>query len=189
LPKLLENAQILVTQLEIPLVTVETVLQQAKQAGLTTVLNPAPARRLPTRLAKYVDYLIPNEVEATLLSRQTVRGLRQAQTAIRKLQQMGYRTVIITLGKRGLVYAGDHDPVHIPGVEVQATDTTAAGDTFVGYFACALAEGRDLHTALTWANTAAALSVTRAGAMTSMPLRQEVERWPQPALTGGGDAA
>jgi ribokinase len=153
------------------------------------VLNPAPARRLPTRLAKYVDYLIPNEVEATLLSRQTVRGLRQAQTAIRKLQQMGYRTVIITLGKRGLVYAGDHDPVHISGVEVQATDTTAAGDTFVGYFACALAEGRDLHTALTWANTAAALSVTRAGAMTSMPLRQEVERWPQPALTGGGDAA
>jgi ribokinase len=171
--------------LETPLVTVETALQQAKQAGLSTVLNPAPARRLPTRLATYVDYLIPNEVEAALLSEQTVRTPRQAQTAVRKLQQMGYRSVIITLGQRGLVYAGDHAPVHIAGVDVEATDTTAAGDTFVGYFACALAEGRDLHTALTWANTAAALSVTRAGAMTSIPLHQDVEQWSQPEPTGG----
>src|SRR5690606_7803126 len=118
-------------------------------------------------------------------SRQMVRTPRQAQTAIRKLQQMGYRAVIVTLGKRGLVYAGDREPVHIPGLEVQATDTTAAGDTFVGYFACALAEGRDLHAALTWANTAAALSVTRAGTMASIPLRQDVAHRLQPELIGG----
>jgi ribokinase len=175
LPSLLATHQVLVTQLENPLDTVEAALQHAKHAGLTTVLNPAPGRHLPSRLAPLVDVLIPNEVEATLLSGQSVQTPLQASAAARALQQAGYATVIITLGKQGLVYTTDQEePVHVPAIEVQATDATAAGDTFVGYFASALAEGQSLPDALALANAAAALSVTRAGAMPSIPHRQEI---------------
>ena len=174
LPALLTAASVLVVQLENPLTTIEAALRQAKQAGLATVLNPAPARRLPARLTPLIDILVPNEVEAAVLCNQVVNTPRQAMTAARKLQESGYRTVVITLGKHGVVYTAEHAPVHLPGLDVQAVDATAAGDTFVGYFACALAEGRPLADALAFANTAAALSVTRAGAMPSIPHRYEV---------------
>jgi ribokinase len=150
-------------------------LQHAKHAGLTTILNPAPVRHLPSRLAPLVDVLIPNEVEAALLSGQSVQTPLQARAAARSLQHAGYATVIITLGKQGLIYTADQEePVHMPAIEVQATDATAAGDTFVGYFASALAAGQSLPDALALANAAAALSVTRAGAMPSIPHRHEI---------------
>jgi ribokinase len=175
LSPLLATYQVLVTQLENPLDTVEAALQHAKQAGLTTVLNPAPGRQLPSHLAPLVDFLIPNEGEAALLSGQSVQTPQQASAAARALQQVGYAAVIITLGKQGLVYTTEQDePIHVPAIDVQATDTTAAGDTFVGYFASALAEGQTLPEALALANTAAAFSVTRAGAMPSIPHRQEI---------------
>jgi ribokinase len=174
LPALLTAGSVLVVQLENPLATIEAALRQAKQAGVLTVLNPAPARRLPARLIPLIDILVPNEVEAAMLAKRTVNTPRQAITAIRTLQESGYRTVAITLGKQGVVYAADQAPVHLPGLDVHAVDTTAAGDTFVGYFACALAEGRPLADALAFANTAAALSVTRTGAMPSIPQRDEV---------------
>ena len=175
LPSLLATHQVFVTQLENPLDTIEAALQHAKQAGLTTVLNPAPGRHLPSRLAPLVDFLIPNEVEATLLSGQPVQTPMQAITAARALRHAGYATVIITLGQQGLVYAtNQEEPIHVPALEVDATDATAAGDTFVGYFASALAEGQPLPDALALANAAAALSVTRAGAMPSIPHREEI---------------
>jgi ribokinase len=87
-------------------------------AGLTTVLNPAPARALPARLARYVDILIPNEVEAAALCGQTVRTLPQARQAARRLQHMGYRSVVITRGKHGVIYTAEQDIVHLPGLEV-----------------------------------------------------------------------
>ncbi len=175
LAPLLDTYQVLVAQLESPLATVEAALRQAKTAGLTTILNPAPAKRLPSRLAPFIDILIPNEVEATLLSGQSVRTPRQAHSACQTLRRAGYRTVIMTLGKQGLVYANADEAIHLPGLDVEAIDATAAGDTFVGYLACALAEGQTLPAALALANAAAALSVTRAGAMPSIPARQEVE--------------
>jgi ribokinase len=175
LPSLLATHQVLVTQLENPLDTVEAALQHAKHAGLTTVLNPAPGQHLPSRLASLVDFLVPNEAEATLLSGQPAQTPLQASAAVRALQQAGYATVIITLGKQGLVYAAaQQEPIHVPAIEVQATDATAAGDTFVGYFASALAEGQSLPNALALANAAAALAVTRAGAMPSIPHRQDI---------------
>jgi ribokinase len=176
LPALLEAAQVLVVQLENPLPPLEAALRQAKQAGLTTILNPAPARRLPSRLIPLIDLLVPNEVEAAMLCGQPVHTLAQACRAAQRLRQMGYRSVIVTLGKQGLVYLDEHDPVHVPGIDVEAIDATAAGDTFVGYLACALAEGQTLAKALGLANAAAALSVTRPGAQPSIPRRQEVER-------------
>jgi ribokinase len=90
---------------------------------------------------------------------------------------MGYRIVIITLGRQGAVYTDGQDTVHLPGLEVPVKDTTAAGDTFVGYVAAALAEGQALPAALHLANAAAALAVTRPGAQPAIPMRQEVEQF------------
>ncbi len=170
----LNQSQVLVAQLENPLNTIEAALRQAKTAGLITILNPAPARKLPARMAPLIDYLIPNEVEAALLSGQTIRTPKQAAQAARQLQQAGYCNVIITLGKQGLVYTHEEAPVHLPGLKVQAVDATAAGDTFVGYFACAIAEGQALADALALANAAAAFSVTQFGAMPSIPVRSQI---------------
>jgi ribokinase len=107
----------------------------------------------------------------------TVRTLPQARQAARRLQHMGYRSVVITLGKHGAVYTAEHDIVHLPGLEVSVKDTTAAGDTFAGYLASALAIGQALPTALAVANAVAALAVTRAGAQPAIPTRQEVQHF------------
>jgi ribokinase len=169
--------QIVLTQLEIPLATVTMVLRRARAAGLMTVLNAAPAQALPGRLSRYVDLLIANEVEAAALCGQTVRTLQQARRAARLLEHMGYRIVVITLGKHGVVYTAGQDTVHLPGLQVPVKDTTAAGDTFVGYLACALAEGQALPEAVRLANAAAALAVTRLGAQPAMPTRQNVQEF------------
>jgi ribokinase len=169
--------QIVLTQLEIPLATVTMVLRRARAAGLMTVLNPAPAQALPARLSRYVDLLIPNEVEAAALCRQTVRTPQQARRAARLLQHMGYRMVVITLGQHGVVYTAGQEAVHLPGLKVPVKDTTAAGDTFVGYLACALAEGQPLPAAVRLANAAAALSVTRPGAQPAIPTRHHVQQF------------
>jgi ribokinase len=169
--------QIVLTQLEIPLATVTMVLRRAKAAGLTTVLNPAPAQALPGRLSRYVDLLIPNEVEAAALCGHTVRTPQQARRAARLLQHMGYRIVVITLGKHGVVYTVGQDTVHLPGLHVSVKDTTAAGDTFVGYLACALSEGQPLPEAVRLANAAAALAVTRPGAQPAIPTRHNVQQF------------
>ncbi len=170
----LQLSQVLVSPLDTPLDTIEAALRQAKDAGLITVINPAPAQVLPARMAALIDYLIPNEVEAALLSGQTIQTPAQAGQVALQLQQFGYRNVMITLGEQGLVYIQDDRPVHVPGIQVQTVDTTAAGDTFVGYFACAMAEGQSLANALALANAAAARSVTQFGAMPSIPLRAQI---------------
>lgn len=168
---------VLLTQLEIPLPTVEAALRRGKAAGFVTILNPAPARPLPRRLARLVDILTPNEVEASMLCGQPVKTVPHARTAARLLQQTGYGTVVITLGKQGVVYATGETAAHLPGFPVQAQDTTAAGDTFAGYLACALAEGLSLAEALRLACAAGAISVMRSGAQPSIPPRAEVQRF------------
>ncbi|MGQ4808979.1 Ribokinase [Candidatus Entotheonellaceae bacterium PAL068K] len=173
----LTSARVLLTHLEIPLATVEAVLRRAKATGLITILNPAPARRLPVRLIRLIDILVPNEAEAALLCGKPVRTLPQAHTAARLLRQAGYGTVIMTLGKRGLVYTDDTRTIRLPGHAVRATDATAAGDTFVGYLASALAAGHTMAAALIQANAAAAITVTRAGAQPAIPHCQEVQQF------------
>jgi ribokinase len=170
----LTSAQALLVQLETPLTTVEAALRRAKTAGIMTVLNPAPAQRLPARFARLVDLLIPNEVEAAILCDKPTGSLRQARVAVNLLYEQGYRMVVLTLGKRGVIYRDANGLGHAPALKVEAIDATAAGDTFVGYLACALAEGRSLAEAVRLANAAAALSVTRIGAQSSIPQRHEV---------------
>lgn len=176
LSDLLGSAKVLVAQLEVPLRTVEAALRQAKAARLTTVLNPAPAQPLPRRIAAVTDILVPNEVEASALTGQAVSTVREARDAAQSLRRLGYQTVVITLGANGLVWTEKNRINHMRAFKTKAKDSTGAGDTFVGYLGCALAEGKELRDALELANAASALSVTKAGAQPAIPRRPAAER-------------
>jgi ribokinase len=170
---LLTGAAILLMQLEIPLDVVEGAAEQARAAGVTVLLNAAPAQPLPPRLLACVDYLVVNESEARLLAGADAAGPEDAARALRAL---GARHVVVTLGAAGAMLLGpDGGVVTAPGFRVQAVDTTAAGDGFVGAFAVALAAGRSGRDALRWGNAAGALAVTREGAQPSLPSRAELE--------------
>jgi len=171
---LIGSAELVLLQLEIPLQAVLRVVEHAAQAGTKILLNPAPAQRLPTELLARVDYLIPNETEAALLTGVDVIDAQTAEKAARALQACGARNVLVTLGSRGVLIADAQGARHYMPPRVQAVDTTAAGDTFIGAFAVGLSEGMPLDDAAKFAMRAASLSVTRVGAQTSIPYRSEI---------------
>ncbi|MFB7585647.1 ribokinase [Streptomyces sp. NPDC056169] len=167
---LIGTADALLLQLELPLSVVVEGAATARRLGVRTVLTPAPAQRLPPELLAATDLLVPNEHEATALT-----GLTDPHAAAQALLR-DVPEVVVTLGAAGSLYAArGAEPVTVPAPRVRAVDTTAAGDTFVGALAVALGEGRPVPEALAWAQTAAALSVQREGASTSMPYRTEIE--------------
>ncbi|YCH20280.1 ribokinase [Pseudomonas sp. D1-3] len=172
---LLEKADIVIAQLEVPMATVEATLARAHALGRTVILNPAPAvGPLPENWYGLIDYLIPNESEAALLTGIAVDSPESALQAAQKLLANGARRVLITLGSQGVFYADSERHLHLPVEPVVAVDTTAAGDTFVGGFAAGLAEGRPLESAIRLGQQAAALAVTRPGAQPSIPHRHEL---------------
>ena len=176
LPSLAElrGASLLATQLETPLPTVEEALKRGREAGLTTLLNAAPAQPLPYRFASLVDILVANEGEALLLAGDPAGDFDPAMHA---LASQGYPTVVVTLGPRGIAYRSGGESGHLDGVKVDVQDATGSGDTFVGYLASGLARGLALPDALAEANAAAALSVTREGAQPAIPTRRQVVRF------------
>ncbi|WP_413460291.1 ribokinase [Herbaspirillum huttiense] len=169
---LIEQAAIVLLQLEVPMDTVIHSIELAHALGKTVVLNPAPAQALPRELLQKIDYLILNEIEAAMLAEEQSEDI---PLLARKLHALGARNVVVTLGEKG-VYGSfaDGQQRHVPARKVQAVDTTAAGDTFIGGFIGAIAQGRDQFDAIAYAQAAAALSVTRVGAQTSIPTRDEV---------------
>jgi ribokinase len=172
----LQAADVVICQLEIPDVTVGHALKRARELGKTVILNPAPASRpLPADWFAAIDYLIPNESEAAALSGLVVDSLQSAETAATRLIAMGAGKVIVTLGAQGSLFANGKGFEHFPAPTVKAVDTTAAGDTFVGGFAAALADGKSEAEAIRYGQIAAALSVTRAGAQPSIPTISEVQ--------------
>ena len=172
----LQSADVIICQLEVPDATVGHALKRGRELGKTVILNPAPASRaLPAEWYAYVDYLIPNESEAMVLSGLAVDSLETAEAAATQLIASGAGKVIVTLGAQGLVFANGSSFEHFPAPRVKAVDTTAAGDTFVGGFAAALASGKDEVEAIRFGQVAAALSVTRAGAQPSIPTLLEVQ--------------
>lgn len=168
----IDGCGMLLLQLELPLDAVIAAAQYAHEVGVRTVLTPAPVVPLTAEQVGLIDVLVLNEYESAGLS-----GVEDPHDAARALVGKGAGIVVVTLGQRGcLCVAADSDEViQEPAVRVRAVDTTAAGDTFVGCLAVALAEKRDRRTALRWATTAAALSVQRFGASTSMPMRAEID--------------
>ena len=170
--KEIENAAVLVMQLETPVETVAWAAKVAHDAGVPVILNPAPARKLPRSLYPLVDWITPNETEAELLTGIKVTDSASAAEATAALMRRGVGHVIITMGSKG-VYCGDCGRL-FPCKKVKAVDCVAAGDTFNGAFAVAFAEGKDCAEAIDFAQKAAAISVTRPGAQPSVPYRREV---------------
>jgi len=167
----------LLLQLESPIPTVQRAAEVARDRGVPVILNPAPAptQPLPAPLLRSVDYLIPNEVEATALTGIQVVDQSGAERAAASLQTQGIETVILTLGAQGALAVSPQGTIQAPALSVRAVDTTAAGDAFVAAFAVALCEGQPLREALRFANAGGALAVTKLGAQPSLPTREEVE--------------
>ncbi|MCU0121566.1 ribokinase [Pseudomonas sp. B2M1-30] len=172
----LQAADVIICQLEIPDATVGYALKRGRELGKIMILNPAPASRpLPADWYSSIDYLIPNESEAAALSGLPLDSLAAAERAASHLIAMGAGKVIITLGAQGSLFANGTGFEHCQAPTVKAVDTTAAGDTFVGGFAAALASGKSESEAIRFGQVAAALSVTRAGAQPSIPVLSDVQ--------------
>ncbi|MFE0730428.1 ribokinase [Streptomyces antibioticus] len=168
---LIASADALLLQLEVPLAAVVAGAEAARAHGVRTILTPSPARPLPPELLAAVDLLVPNEHEATALTGRT--DPREAAAALLE----SVPEVVVTLGAAGSLYlARGADPVEVPAPRVTAVDSTGAGDTFVGALAVARGEDLPMREALAWAAAAAALSVQRPGASTSMPYRSEIDK-------------
>ncbi|UUM33017.1 ribokinase [Vibrio japonicus] len=171
----IRQADYLLMQLETPLCGIEKAAQVAKQAQTKVILNPAPAKALSDELLSCVDIITPNETEAEVLTGIEVTDDGTAQEAANALHRKGIDTVLITLGAKGVWLSMDGKGELISGFRVAATDTTAAGDTFNGALVTGLLEQLPLKSAIKFAHAAAAISVTRFGAQTSIPSREEVD--------------
>jgi ribokinase len=173
----IRNASLILAQLEIPLETIEYVAERAAIHGIPFILNPAPARPLTPGLLKKIAIITPNQKEAEMLTGIPVEDRAGATQAAKALAAKGIETVIITLGKSGALLFENDTPEWISSPAVTAVDTTAAGDVFCGALTVALSEGKPMKAAVSFACSAAALSVTRLGAQTSAPARAELDEF------------
>ena len=173
LPKL-DDASIILMQLEIPVDTVSYVAAIAAERKIQLVLNPAPACKLPDRLLRHVSVITPNQKEAEMLTGVKVTNLATAEQAATFLNAKGIATVVITMGNQGALLLHEGNCKMITAPKVHAVDTTAAGDIFNGALVVALSENKSIEDAVRFACKAAAISVTRLGAQASAPYRNEV---------------
>lgn len=172
--ELIGAASVFVTQLEQPIDAAQRALEIARAAGVTTILNPAPAASLPQAIFPLCDYITPNETEAEALTGQSVATIDEARQAADALLAMGAKAAIITLGERGALYHTSRQSVHLPAISAgKVVETTGAGDAFNGGFAAGLAKGMDAVEAVRFGNAVAGISVTRAGTAPSMPTLKE----------------
>ncbi len=172
----IENAAIFMTQLEQPIEAAIHGLSIARAAGVTTVLNPAPARPLPDEIYPLCDFFAPNEVEAAEIVGHPVETDEQARAAGDLLLEKGVGAAIITLGARGALYHTAGRSEFVPAFSAgKVIDTTGAGDAFLGGFATALSEGRDPVEAVRFGCATAAIAVTRLGTAPAMPTRAEID--------------
>lgn len=174
--ELIRSADIFVTQLEQPVDAALRALEIARQAGVTTILNPAPATKLPDRIFALSDYLTPNETEAEELTGIRIASIDDARRAADRLLAMGVGSAVVTLGERGALLHGGGQSVHVPAVQAgPVIETTGAGDAFNGGLAAALARSASPLEAVRFACAVAGISVTRPGTAPSMPSLAEVQ--------------
>ncbi|HDB3769378.1 TPA: ribokinase [Staphylococcus aureus] len=171
------NADFVVAQLEVLIPAIISAFEIAKAHGVTTVLNPAPAKALPNELLSLIDIIVPNETEAELLSGIKVTNEQSMKDNANYFLSIGIKTVLITLGKQGTYFATKNQSQHIEAYKVNAIDTTAAGDTFIGAFVSRLNKSQDnLADAIDFGNKASSLTVQKHGAQASIPLLEEVNQ-------------
>lgn len=173
----IEEGDIVLLQLEIPMATVESAIAVAAERGARVILNPAPAAKVSTEVLSKLYLITPNQTEAELLTGIEVTDEASAIKASEALCALGVKKVVITLGSDGAMLYEDGNSTIIPAHKVNAVDTTAAGDVYNGAMCAALAEGLSLVEALQFATKASAISVSRAGAQPSIPSREEVDNF------------
>lgn len=176
--KQINEAEIMIVQMEIPDQAVYQAIELAKSCGTAVILNPAPAPNpgsIPRDVWGQIDYVIPNETELQKLTGMPVHSLDSAETASRKLLALGASNVIVTLGSNGSLFVNSNTVFHTAAPVVEVVDTTAAGDSFVAAFAVGLTERMSEMEAIAFATKVSSTVVTRAGAQTSIPDRKEVE--------------
>jgi ribokinase len=172
--KEIDRAGIILLQLEIPLPTVQYVVEYAFSKGVKVILNPAPAAALPAGLLSHINVITPNVTEASMISGIEVSDIETAKAAATAIRKMGVKDVVITMGSRGALVLEGELFTHIPAPKVEPVDSTAAGDVFNGALAVGLSEHKDLLNSVRFACEAAAVSVTRLGAQSSIPYRNEL---------------
>ena len=173
---LIESASVFMTQLEQPLDAARRGLDIARAAGVTTILNPAPAAALPDDMLALCDYITPNESEAEGITGISVQTPADAEKAADALLAKGVGAAVITLGEQGVYYKDANHAAHIPAITAgPVVETTGAGDAFNGGFATALSEHMDPLEATRFGCAVAGISVTRAGTAPSMPTREDVD--------------
>lgn len=173
--EMFEGVKYCVMQLETPLEVIYRTLEICKEKDIITVLNPAPVNMdFDERYLDFIDYLIPNETELSLLTGEELSGSNISLLA-NKLLKKGCKNVLVTLGEEGSILVNDSEEVKVESEKVEAVDTTAAGDSFIGGLVASLANGCNLVEAMKYATRAAAKTVTKKGAIDSLPYKNEIK--------------
>lgn len=164
------NVDCVVLQNEIPIDTIEFIINKAHALHKTIVFNPAPFKPINSSILKYVDYLVPNESELEQFTK-----TNDVEKGAKKFLSLGCKHVIVTLGSKGSILFSDDKRIETPAFKVHAIDTVAAGDTFVGYFTSGIMSGMSLENSLKLATKASSICVTRRGSLVSIPNGEEVK--------------
>ena len=174
--QIIEQSDICVLQQEIPLETIYRVLDICEETNTKTVLNPAPANKsFDKKYFGKIDYIIPNETELEFLADKQFNGNVKELSDI--VLSKGVKNIIVTLGERGSFYKGEQGSFYTNAKKVNSIDTTAAGDSFIGGFVSSLARGENVKNAIEYATKVSAITVTRKGAIPSIPTIEEVENY------------
>jgi ribokinase len=172
---IIKECDIILMQLEIPMETVEYVVDKFYELNKILILNPAPGAELSDNIIKKCTYLTPNENEIGLITKMPYDSIDNIKLAAKCLIDKGAKNVLVTLGEKGAYLKNKNEDIIIPTIKVKAIDTTGAGDCFNGVFAMYLALGKSAIEAIKYANVASSISVTRSGAVPSLPYKEEVD--------------
>ncbi len=167
---LFKEGDILLTQFESPIHTIEYVIKHAKEKGMLVIVNPAPIKKVDESVYKYIDYLVPNEHELEALS-----GEKDVIKGARNLLVKGVKNVIVTLGSKGSILVNNNEIIEVAPHKVHAIDTTAAGDSYLGALVNKLSLGADIKTAMEFASKCSSITVTRKGAIIALPHKDDIK--------------